>query len=80
VESKLKEEGEEVSGHWEIESRSGFFFELRSTIHNLRSLIFIIRVFSRPFAVKKILMSRRCGAASSYRGIEELGGTPVPLF
>ena len=28
---------------------------------------------------ESFLMSRRCGAASPYRGIEEVGGTPTLL-
>jgi hypothetical protein len=44
---------------------------LRTAIYDLRSsllyLLFFIRVSSRPFAVQKVLMSRRFEAAAPYR-------------
>jgi hypothetical protein len=41
---------------------------LRYVIYDLISSL----LHSRPFAVQKVLMSRRCGAASPYRGFEEV--------
>jgi hypothetical protein len=49
--------------------KGGFFFGLQSKIYNLRSLS---SASLCDLGGESFLMSRRCGAASPYRGIEEV--------